>query len=210
MRLLGFFLSFLLFTGCLTSEAQSRSTARPVYLTVEFAMVPPPSHPDAILYSWNRPLYLDDFRGIPNDPQAVAATYSSLGMGYRATTRNGQTTLNVTITTYMDPNESWCRPNARTRRVLDHEQLHFDITALAACSLRDAILAASLTSSNYKAELARIQQEYNDWWRTKEEQYDNETVHGTDYERQREWAQSIRAQVELQPCFQDQTADSRF
>ena len=210
MRLLGFFLSFFLLQGCLTSEAQSRSAGRPVYLTVEFAAAPPPTHPDAILYSRDRLLVLDDFRGIPNNPQAVAATHSSLGMGYRATTRNGRTTLNVTITTYMDPNESWCRPNARTRRVLDHEQLHFDITALAACSLRDAILAASLTTTNYKSELSRIQQEYNDWWRTKEEEYDKETVHGTDPERQREWAKSIRAQIELQPCFQSQETGSSF
>ncbi len=159
------------------------------------------SDTNMILYS-KTPLTLQDFTGTPDDLSlGVAATFSGINMQYEIRTLGLSTTVNVKETVYFHKNKSWVKGNGYNTRVLSHEQLHFDITALKACQLAEKIRNFNFSAGNYSEELSNLLQEANQEAEDLQRRYDKETEHGTLLDNQEEWQKSIAEQLAQQSCY---------
>src|SRR5690606_4599851 len=133
-----------------------------------------------ISYSKGRKLFITDFQGEPdeNSPGA-AATLSGVGMKIQSSTLRNTTKVDVVLTVYFDKSRSWMKDNGKNVTTLQHEQLHFDITAAKACMLKRQIEQTRFTPENFRDELRamleKVQTETGDMQNT----YDAETEHGT-------------------------------
>lgn len=83
-----------------------------------------------VLWHPARRLRQADFKGSIEERPFQAATSSSLR--YRAANNLLQGTVQFTIDTYFDCQQSYFKPSPNNARTLAHEQLHFDITELYA------------------------------------------------------------------------------
>jgi len=158
--------------------------------------------PYCIGYDKDRLLRIDDFRGPPKgEGREMAETMSGIGFGYTAKTENGQIVVSVTVTPYFDKSQSWFKEAGKNQRVLNHEQAHFDITAIKACELVKTIRNSTFTQENYKDLLEKLRNRNGDDTFAEENLYDDETVHGTVNDKQLEWERKLKEEVGSVGCF---------
>jgi hypothetical protein len=155
------------------------------------------------------PVSKGDFKGPPPPEETPEAAEILMRVGYGnwtpKFTRSGTTwTATVgTITTYaeMERNSSWMRINPGDPgfpELLNHEQKHFDLAQAFAKKLK-RVLESLKGEGSTQAEALRdlekkVNEAYNrlhDEWIQVDTQYDAETEHGTNAEKQREWDQKI-------------------
>lgn len=155
-----------------------------------------------ITYHPNNPLKISDFNGQPsNSTQAVALVYSGVSMLMESYQQGKTTKVVVSINAYMDPNKSWMKRKGRNDKVLNHEQKHFDLTALAACDLKKRIDATKF-NENWKATLHQIYyEEIESKLQRLQNKYDEDTTHGTVDEVQTVYNQFIEGQIQKSDCF---------
>jgi hypothetical protein len=130
-------------------------------------------------------LQWSDFQGPPNsDSDAAATTASGITFGYRMSETDGQITqFTADVTAHFYPEKSWYKPDEVSNHILEHEQLHFDITELHTRKLRQQISELQVSNSvnialdslhkNILLELKIMQNTYDaacDYSRNKEEQ----------------------------------------
>jgi hypothetical protein len=157
---------------------------------------------DQLVFSLRRQLILDDFKGKPDDlSRGAAATYSGVDVKYNSQSLYGQVTVLVTITPFFEFSRSWCRTGSRTARTLQHEQQHFNITALVACEMANEIRIYPLSVDNYKEALEKINKEKNKEIQQRQDQYDMDTKHGLITAVQQKWEQQIRGELSKQTCY---------
>lgn len=157
---------------------------------------------DKIAWSAGRPLTLDDFKGTPDDlSRGAAATNSGLDVRTSQQTQYSQTRIVVTILPFFNKNRSWCRTNSRNARTLQHEQQHFNITAIKACELADSIRNSTFTPGNFMKELEQMYRQKEKETEQMEELYDRETSHGQIVAAQAKWEEMIRDMLSKQSCF---------
>lgn len=155
-----------------------------------------------VSYHSNKPLKTTDFNGRPsNSTQAVALVYSGVSMLMESYQHGKTTKVVVSINAYMDPNKSWMKRKGRSDRVLNHEQKHFDLTALAACDLKKRIDATNF-KEDWKATLHQIYyEEIESKLQRLQNKYDEDTTHGTVEEVQTVYNQFIEGQIQKSECF---------
>jgi predicted secreted Zn-dependent protease len=101
--------------------------------------------------------------------------------------------LNYRVKLVFQKNRAWTRDTSKY--LLAHEQLHFDVGELYARKLRRAIKEVRLrepTVKNYQAVIEALISEEN----VKQDEYDDETVHGVIIENQRKWEKRIPIELE--------------
>src|SRR5258707_8332834 len=92
---------------------------------------------------------------------------------------------------------SWDKVKDTTKYLLAHEQLNFDITELYARKMRKAFKGLGYwTQSTANAYSAIKKKIYADHI-TRQNDYDAKTTHGTIKKVQLEWANKIRAELEI-------------
>lgn len=141
-------------------------------------------HPD-------RKLTWKDFQGKPfKTSWAAATTASGISYEYNGIERNGEYDLDFKVTTYFYPDKSWYHPKLCDAVVLNHEQLHFDISEIFARKFRER-LHAKRFGRNVKAEVSalyrQVLRELDDF----QELYDKQTDYSRDRKRQLEWNAKI-------------------
>ncbi|QNF34564.1 DUF922 domain-containing protein [Adhaeribacter swui] len=151
-----------------------------------------------ITWSSNRKLTWDDFQkeADVNDPlHAMAST----NIAVKATCQNNVMVFDVKC--QFAPNESWTK-NKVSEDLLQHEQLHFDITELYARQLRQKLSQQkSLCSGDKNKFKAVVNKVFADWQKA-QTRYDNESKHGIDDAKQAAWTQSIAEQLNSLSAFQ--------
>lgn len=153
-------------------------------------------------YSLARKLYITDFESSPDmESPGAAATMSGIGMTYEGTTLRNITDVNVTLTVYFDKSRSWMKDNGKNVTILNHEQKHFDITALKACELQRRIEQTTFTPENYKQELTDLLNKVQEEGAEMQNAYDRETDHGTIIDQQEAWNKKIEDLLRRQTCF---------
>lgn len=153
--------------------------------------------PDHLVYNQAVPLTLSDFRGPVDElSKALAATYSGFALQYEVKGNNMGSTANIEIMPYFDYSKSWVKNEGRTAYVLQHEQLHFDITAIKAFELITAIRAAQFTAEGIKEEIAALQRQYSKALEQMQAQYDGETSHGILKDKQSLWFARIKNELQ--------------
>ncbi len=162
---------------------------------------------------WNadRPITWDDFQGDPPEDPGEEAAQIFMELGYsfecsltfdRGTGKWKAHLTKVTTTNTMDRSKSWVVPDQKTPELLNHEQKHFDLNEVYR-RLLDAELqklvckleATGNTKEEAEEKLGRMLNEVFDKFNKKcgevQEQYDKETDHGRNAEKQREWDKKI-------------------
>lgn len=169
---------------------------------VDVLIVEKPHEKHLILYSYDRPLVISDFRGRPDaSSNGVAATYSGIQMELKASVKNNSMELSVALTIYFDPSKSWAKKEGKNARVLAHEQNHFDLTAIKACQLAKAIITAPYKSHNAMEQVRELQRKFTRELNDLQVQYDRETRHGIKEEVQAQWAERIEKDLKEVACF---------
>ncbi len=157
---------------------------------------------ECIPYIANQPLKIDDFKGVPqgNGPE-MAITASGIGLRYNSVTTDGQIVLDIVISPTFNKNFSWFKEAGKNPKVLAHEQVHFDITALKACEFVNALRKNNFTKADYTKDLEKLQKQFEDETKDMENRYDNETSHGTIIAKQLEWEKDIKGMLERCGCY---------
>ncbi len=157
---------------------------------------------NVITYSRQRPLMFTDFQGTADDlSRASAATYSGLSINLSSQTANNKMVVKIGLNVFADAGKSWMRVGAREISVLNHEQLHFDITALQACQLKEQLQSQTFTPDNVRAEVMKLYKEANHLTREEQELYDKETMHGQIKAEQAKWKSNLEHRMAEQDCF---------
>ncbi len=172
-------------------------------IKVEVSLENDTDDPDIISYSPKRPLTLDDFTGKPDDmSRAAAITYSVVFLKYSSAQNiNNLVTVDVYVVANFDKTKSWCRKDSRTPETLEHEQRHFDISAIKACELVEAIRNYPFSVDNFPRELQKLQRQKQKELDEMQDLYDTESKHGLGPATQEKWNKLVKNQLQNQNCF---------
>lgn len=143
---------------------------------------------DTIYYDQGRKLQWPDFKGRP-DHNSIAAAITESGFGYKMAMRskNGNTSLVITVYCYFNKRKSWVKREMDTDYALTHEQHHFDITYINTCSFIQKLRAAKFTFSNYNSLVDDIYDECYGSLRKMQDDYDGQTSNGRIKRAQSDW-----------------------
>lgn len=97
---------------------------------------------DFILWQENKKLKIQDFKAENKDTikvnrQQFLGAISAIRIEYSSFQRNKNSVPDFSIKTYFDPNQSWML--LKNDYVLQHEQIHFDLTELYARKMRKSV-----------------------------------------------------------------------
>lgn len=97
---------------------------------------------DFILWQENKKLKIQDFKAENKDTikinqQQFLGAISAIRIEYSSFQRNKNSVPDFSVKTYFDPNESWML--LKNDYVLQHEQIHFDLTELYARKMRKSV-----------------------------------------------------------------------
>jgi hypothetical protein len=141
---------------------------------------------ELIPWSENRKLVWADYKAKPNpNSDAAASTTTYLGIEYSMRNKS----FSYKITCSFSKNRSWGLH--QNDHILGHEQGHFDIAEIFARKLNKQMGEYKFNDKTYQQDLKKI---YNDILKEKEalqDQYDSETSHSINKEKQAEWLKKI-------------------
>ncbi len=149
---------------------------------------------DVIYWTPNYKLDWSDFEGKPRfDYQSISALTSSGIIHYKGC-KDGEITFKIQA--YFEKDNSWVKDEARTKHHLIHEQIHFDITELAARKLRKSLRERKFKCGE-EVEFEHFVSSFMDNWRTKQKAFDLMSRHSLDKEQQKEWFYKIEMELSL-------------
>lgn len=90
--------------------------------------------------------------------------------------------------------------DGKTERVLAHEQIHFDLTAMKACALAKALREESFTTQNVQQKIRELQERHTQELNKLQQAYDKETRHGTIANKQAVWADRVAKELAGDLC----------
>jgi hypothetical protein len=144
-------------------------------------------------FQWNehRKLSWDDFRGAVNaaSEESAAATHCGIGFRTAANSTDGKPEIIVYNTFYV--NKSWVKPDAKISTILDHEQGHFDLCEIYTRKLKARMNNFDFNTGDLKQQLLSIYTEVSNEYETRQQAYEQETVHGTNTAQQKKWQNMI-------------------
>ena len=144
-----------------------------------------------IAWSEDRRLTWSDYEAQPNpNSDAAALTTTYLGIQY-SFSRDG---FSYNIECSFARKSSWGRH--KTAHILGHEQGHFDLAEYFARKLNKKMKNYKFNKTTYEKDLKKI---YNDIIEEKEDvqnQYDRETNHSINKEKQAEWLEKIEEMLD--------------
>jgi hypothetical protein len=154
---------------------------------------------DTVYYNKARSISFNDFQAKPpNNSRFQAAIFPSFGYDLKREFRGGFIHLDLILKVYMIKSASWAFPIVKSSYSLNHEQRHFDLVKLIAERFKAKLLSEKLNPDNYEG---IINFEYLEFYREMnrlQEQYDNETNHGSNKAMQDEWNRRIDAELNAQ------------
>ena len=154
---------------------------------------------ESIPWEASRRLTWDDFKGpVPAGSVPAATTASGISYQYSANLIHHEVQLDFEVTAFFYPNESWYKPTICDAHILQHEQLHFDISELFARRMRMKLRNTSFTE-NVKAEIRQIYQETLKELEELQDEYDWETNFSRNPEAQERWNARIKEALERLP-----------
>lgn len=146
----------------------------------------------SIPWSASKRLEWSDFKAqLPPDASSAATTASGISYTYSANIMHHEVELDFEVTAYFYPNESWYKPTLASENLLQHEQLHFDISELFARKMRLKLRQTTFTE-NVKTEIRKIYRETLKELSDFQDKYDWETNFSRNEEMQKQWNTRIR------------------
>lgn len=158
-----------------------------------------PQAPGPRLVGWPRKIEWREFHNVRARPSGVEedAQIHSEGTpdtNIRPQLENGRfriPAITVRLTVVRD--DTWVVQDKKTDALLAHEQRHFDITGLIGREMGTALLAIRAADmAELQQEVTRILEHYRDQAEKLTTQYDDETEHGRNADKQRQWEKKIQ------------------
>ncbi|PQB04761.1 DUF922 domain-containing protein [Aureitalea marina] len=151
----------------------------------------PTGDEDKILWSEERKLTWEDFRGTPQSwGTYVASTSSGISFSYSIGVRGGQLDLKYSVESNFYPQSSWYNPDEVNDYILRHEQTHFDISELHARIFRK-VLSETAFDLDPQDELSDLYEEVEQARRAMQQLYDKETDHSNIREAEERWVRYV-------------------
>lgn len=156
----------------------------------------------------DRPLKWADFKAKPPQGTAHAAlTYSGISLDLAF--RNG--TYDIEIKAQFDKTKSWHKKEANSDHLLNHEQLHFDITELHARKLRKALVTGRWrNSAAFEKAINEVYADNQQSLSNLQDQYDKATEHSLIETAQKEWEGMIADSLKAYDKFKGQHISLRL
>lgn len=155
-----------------------------------FAFTTDPESKHIIVWNEYRPLTWEDFQGKrAEDAAGDAGTVVQI----KAKPYMVKDQVKYDVAAVFLKNKSWS--DARTKELLAHEQLHFDIAELYARKIRQVVAELSKAGEedvkDYNRAIQKLLHESNEI----DIQYDLETLHGAMTNKQIEWTKNVKGQL---------------
>ena len=150
---------------------------------------------EKIAWAEGRKLNWADFKGVPSGPEDyVASTNSGVSFSFSYKEQNGQSVIDYTVRGNFYPNLSWYRPSKVTNYILEHEQMHFDISELCARKLRKS-LATIPRDRDFKSRSEVVYEQNEKVRREMQTQYDTDSDHSNNKEEELRWRTYVAEQL---------------
>jgi hypothetical protein len=150
---------------------------------------------DVILWNKNQRLSWKDFTGLADEKSSYyAATFASIRYRYQYSSTGKVYNVKFEVYSYFTKSKSWSKKERQSVALLQHEQLHFDITELYARKLKEELERNKYTE-NYKSEIAEIFNIKKRELKQMEDKYDEETNHSQNKEKQQEWENYVAKEL---------------
>jgi hypothetical protein len=162
---------------------------KPLLLLMSFLFLQTETDPPQIEWQVDRKLEWSDFKRRAGADELFKA-FSYTGISYIIEAPEDK--IEITVTPYFLPKESWVHISYLNDELLNHEQGHFDITAIYARMLKSQLRVYE-TDVDYFMEhdlAKKIEAIFQVVFTEMDEcqdRYDSETVHGTQTETQANW-----------------------
>jgi hypothetical protein len=142
-------------------------------------------------WSSSRRLTWADYKSRPNpNSDAAASTTTYLGIDYNI----GSTSFSYKIESRFSKTRSWGLH--KTDYILSHEQGHFDIAEVFARKLHKKMSEYKFSRKTYEKDLRKIYNEVTEEKEKTQNEYDGETRHSINKEKQAEWLKKIEKMLE--------------
>lgn len=145
---------------------------------------------EVIVWSPDLNLTWSDFKAQPSNNRAAATTASGITYRYTTDVIGDVMKVDFTITAHFYPNKSWYRPELVDTHILEHEQLHFDISEIFARKMHERMATTKFTR-NVRKEVRKIYNQINKEMNDFQDTYDTETNFSRNREQQEFWKQKI-------------------
>lgn len=155
------------------------------FSTAAFAQ--PKDCKDCLVWSADRPLTWQDFKGRPSASSPNKAMTDS-GMSISFTCEGGQ--AEVSLGCYFKKGSSWTK-TTESDRLLKHEQLHFDITELFTRKLRKQVSELDADCERMHRAIQKLYDDNYEAYAKFQAQYDKETRHSILEEEQLRWEKLV-------------------
>lgn len=146
---------------------------------------------EQLAWSPSRRLSWEDFKGNPDSLDTHhAMTAANLAVDAKC---NG-TKFNYTVRCVFLPTESWSK-NKKSERLLQHEQMHFDLTEVHARQLRKKLQALGSSCSNVQSKLNETVSAAFAEWKAEQRKFDHLSDHGLRADVSQAWASDIEIRL---------------
>lgn len=146
---------------------------------------------DVLTWSDTRKLTWSDYKANPNpESDAAASTTTSLSISYKISSNS----FTYTIKSHFSKTKSWGRH--KSDYILSHEQGHFDIAEIFARKLHQKMSEYTFDKKTYQKDLNKIYQEVVDEKEEMQNEYDEETNHSINKDKQAKWLKKIAELLE--------------
>lgn len=154
-------------------------------------------HQDTVYYHPLRPLIWDDFQEKRSGGRFAASVFPSFGYDQRSKIENGVLKVELVMKVFVVKSASWVGAGTMGNYSLKHEQRHFDLVKIVAERFEKKLLSEKLTPDNYQG---IVNFEYLEFYREMnkiQQEYDDQTSHGTSAILQEFWNRKIEAELKL-------------
>jgi hypothetical protein len=171
-----------------------------------YAVPNPEDFEKEILWKPNRKLKVTDFKGTVEGKPFIAATNAYFG--YTTSVKTKKNLVIVEVDTYFDCEASYFKNNENQSLVLNHEQLHFDITEIYA---RKFIQRLQQEIKSYKDLIKKVEHigdEVDQELQLKQEAYDTEVY--SNLSQQSLWNEWTEAALEELAIYKNKTINRPY
>ena len=151
---------------------------------------------ESLTWNENTKLTWADFKAVPDSQSnAVAMTGSGITFGFSVQTSEKKIVdFSTTVYAHFYPGKSWCLKEKVSEHILNHEQLHFDITELYTRQFRQELEKLQV-SQNVKVQIEKLYKSKNKELNKTQQLYDLQTKHSVNVEKQKEWEAAIQKEL---------------
>ncbi|SRX55442.1 DUF922 domain-containing protein [Aequorivita sp. CIP111184] len=155
----------------------------------------PQDSSEKIMWNETQKLTWEDFRGKPvRSASFVASTNTGISFQYSYSIKNGAVNAEYSVKSFFSPESSWYIPERVNPYILKHEQAHFDVSELHARMLRKKLKEKTFTKK-IKSEIEGIYQQVEQKRRAMQTNFDAETDHSRNEEKEIFWQKHIANQL---------------